>query len=354
MARELTDTAWLQAMLDVEAALARACARVGEIPEAAIEGIVSECRAERFDPAKLGSEAADHASPVVPLARLLRERAGEHAHHGATSQDVLDSALMLIARRAIAPLLADLKAAADAAATLAETHRNAPITARTLLQPASVTSFGLKAAGWMQALDEAGSWLADVRERGLAVQMGGPVGHRAPAVAEIVAAELGLVAPPLPWHTNRLRPAALASGLGAAAGALAKVARDVVLLAQAEVAEVGEGGGPHRGGSSAMEHKRNPVAAVSVLACTSRVPGLVATVFGGMAQEHERAAGSWQAEWGTITDLLRLVGSAAAWGRDLLSHLEIDTARMEANLTVGGDLGASSELIDRALEARRR
>jgi 3-carboxy-cis,cis-muconate cycloisomerase len=352
-ADQVSDSSWLQAMLDVEAALARACARAGEIPEAAAEAIARECRAERFDLPELARAAAEHASPVVPLARLLRERAGEHAHHGATSQDILDTAMMLVAKRALAPLLADLGAAAGAAATLAQTHRDTPVSARTLLQPALATSFGLKAAGWMGSLDEAGAWLRDVRDRALAVQMGGPVGHRAPAVAAYVAEDLGLAAPLLPWHANRLRPAGLASALGATAGALAKIARDVVLMAQAEVAEVREGGGDARGRSSAMAHKRNPVAAVSVLACTGRVPGLVATVLGGMAQEHERAAGSWQAEWGTFTDLLRLVGSAAAWGRDLLANLEVDEARMRANLTVGGDLGAASELIDRALAARR-
>ncbi len=354
VAAEVSDIAWLQAMLDVEASLARACAREGEIPEAAVAAIVRECRAERFDLAELGVAATDHASPVVPVARLLRERAGEYAHSGATSQDILDTAMMLVARRALAPLLADLSSAAEAAASLAEVHRETPVTARTLLQPALVTSFGLKAAGWMTSLNDASTWLHDVRDRTLAVQMGGPVGQRAPAIAAHVAADLGLVAPTLPWHTNRLRPTALASALGATAGTLAKIAQDVALLAQAEVAEVNEGGGPDRGGSSAMAHKRNPVAAVSVLACTGRAPGLVATVLGGMAQEHERAAGSWQAEWGTFTDLLRLVGSAAAWGHDLLGNLEVDPARMQANLTVGGDLGASSELIDKALEVRRR
>lgn len=236
---------------------------------------------------------------------------------------------------------------------------------RTLLQQALPVSFGLRAAGWMVGLEEAGARLSQVRERELAVQMGGPVGDRSPAVAAHVAAELQLAEPALPWHTTRVRLAALAGALGAMAGALAKIARDVTLLAQDEVGEVREAAGADSGSSSAMAHKRNPVAAVSVLACTRRVPGLVATLLGCMEQEHERAAGAWQAEWGTVSDLLRLTGSAASWGRELLEHLDVDAARMRDNLrrlAAAGvaeateperHLGAATELIDRALAARR-
>jgi len=317
------DVAWLQAMLDVEAALGG-----------------DALRAQDIDVSALGREAAQHASPVVPLAKRFPE-----THAGATSQDILDTAMMLVARRALAPLLADARAAADAAAALAEAHRGTPIMGRTLLQDALPTSFGLKAAGWMAALDEATTALAAAP---LAVQMGGPVGQRDPATAAAVARELGLAEPLLPWHTNRLRPVALAAALGALAGVLAKVARDVTL--SPEVREGVEG----RGGSSAMPHKRNPVAAVSVLACARRTPGLVATMLAAMEQEHERAAGAWQAEWGTLTDLLRLTGSAAAWARDLLEHLEVDAVAMRAGAGEAPDLGASSQLIDRALRAHRR
>jgi 3-carboxy-cis,cis-muconate cycloisomerase len=197
----------------------------------------------------------------------------------------------------------------------------------------------------MAAIDDAAEALAAVP---LAVQMGGPVGHRDPAVAADVAGRLGLAEPLLPWHTNRLRPAALAAGLGAMAGVLAKVARDVTLMPEVREGVAG------RGASTAMAHKRNPVAAVSVLACTRRVPGLVATMFASMEQEHERAAGAWQAEWGTVTDLLRLTGSAAAWARDLLEHLEVDADAMRAGAGQAPDLGASAQLIDRALAAHRR
>jgi 3-carboxy-cis,cis-muconate cycloisomerase len=322
VAEAVSDDGWLQAMLDVEAALG------GEA-----------LRARDVDIPELGRETAEHASPVVSLAKRFGD-----THAGATSQDILDTAMMLVAKRALEPLLGDARAAADAAAALARAHRETAIMGRTLLQDALPTSFGLKAAGWMAAIDEAATMLAAAP---LAVQMGGPVGHRDPATAAVVARELGLAEPLLPWHTNRLRLVAFAAALGALAGVLGKLARDVTLMP--EVHEGVEG----RGGSSAMAHKRNPVAAVSVLACTRRVPGLVATMFTAMEQEHERAAGAWQAEWGTLTDLLRLTGSAAAWARDLLDHLQVDAGAMRTGAGAAPDLGASSQLIDRALRAHR-
>jgi 3-carboxy-cis,cis-muconate cycloisomerase len=349
VAAEVGDDAWLRAMLDVEAALARACVVEGLIGADEGDAIVAACDPAAFDVAALGAEAARHASPVVPLVRLLRERAGEQAHHGATSQDILDTAAMLVARRALAPLLADAAAVADGCARLAEEHRETPILARTLLQPALATSFGLKAAVWMNGVDEARALLAEVRDRALAVQMGGPVGRRDPAIAARIAQELELAEPVLPWHVVRVRPARLAAALAMLAGVLAKIARDVTLLAQGEVGEIREGG--TGGGSSAMAHKRNPVAAVSVLACATRVPGPAATMLGAMAHEHERAAGAWQAEWGTLTELLRLTGSAAAWARELVEQLEVDAGRMAANAGPDPDLGAAAQLIERALAA---
>jgi 3-carboxy-cis,cis-muconate cycloisomerase len=362
VAAELTDRAWLQAMLDVEAALARGCAAEGQIPGLAAEEIATACRADAFDVAQLGREAADNATPVVGLVKALRaavpEPAREHVHLGATSQDVADTALMLIARRALGPLLDDALVAADAAARLADAHRDTPMIGRTLLQQAVPVTFGLRAAGWLTGLDAARRRLRHVRDAELAVQMGGPVGARAPAVAAHVAAELGLAEPVMPWQAIRLRPVTLAAALGAFDGVVAKIARDVTLLAQQEVAEVSEGGDASRGGSSAMAHKRNPVAAVSVLACTKRTPGLVATALAAMEQEHERAAGAWQSEWGTYTELLGLTGSAAAWTRELLENLTVDPERMRANLATAatGDQPipeGAGELVDRALEAHR-
>jgi 3-carboxy-cis,cis-muconate cycloisomerase len=366
-AAAVSGEAWLQAMLDVEAALARACAREGIFSDDAAEQIAAVCMADRFDLPAIVQDAAAHASPVVPLVRALRQEVGDElaplVHLGATSQDILDTAAMLVSSRALAPMLDDALAAARAAATLADRHRGTPMSGRTLLQQALPVSFGLRAAGWLAGITEARARLVEVRERQLAVQMGGPVGARAPEVAGAAAAELGLAEPVLPWHTIRVRIAALAGALAALAGVLAKVARDVTLLAQDEIGEVREGGAGERGGSTAMGHKRNPVAAVSVLACARRVPGLAATMLSSMEQEHERAAGAWQAEWGTLSDLLALTGSAASWGRELLDNLEVDAERMRQNLGRLADagvaeaadpdrhLGAASELIDRALAA---
>jgi 3-carboxy-cis,cis-muconate cycloisomerase len=363
VAARLTDRAWLQAMLDVEAALARACAAERLIPETAAAEIARACDADRFDLADLSRQAAENATPVVGLVAALRAAvpasSAEHVHLGATSQDIVDTALMLISRRALEPLLEDAAAAAGAAATLAERHRATPMIGRTLLQQATPVTFGLRAAGWLTGIDATRARLAQIRDDELAVQMGGPVGARGPAVAARVAAELALAEPVLPWQAIRVRPAALAAGLGAFCGVLAKIARDVTLLAQQEVGEVREGGGPGRGGSSAMAHKRNPVGAVSVLACTKRTPGLVASALAAMEQEHERAAGAWQAEWGIHTELLGLSGSAAAWARELLEQLEVDPERMAANLAAAatGDQpvpDGAGELIDRALRHHRQ
>jgi 3-carboxy-cis,cis-muconate cycloisomerase len=361
---QLTDRAWVRAMCDVEAALAQALAQDGEIPTDAAAAIVAAAGdAGRIDIARLHSSVAENATPVVGLVAALREAVGppaaEHVHSGATSQDIVDTALMLVVRRALNPLLADLDGAADAAAVLAATHRTTPMIARTLLQQALPTTFGLVSAGWLDGLTQARVHLDHVRDAELAVQMGGPVGGRPPAIATRVAAELGLAEPVIGWATIRVRAALTASVLGICAGVLGKIARDVTLLSQTEVAEVAE---RRAGGSSAMAHKHNPVASVAALACVTRVPGAVATMLAAMEQEHQRAAGTWQSEWGTLSELVGLVGSAAAWTRELLAGLRVDPARMAANLaaapTAGEALPAgTAALIDRALaahEARRR
>lgn len=348
-------------MLDVEAALAQAWADAGAVPAEAAAAITGACRGESYDPAALAGAAARNVQPVVGLVAALREAAGpaaaEHVHRGATSQDIIDTALMLIARRALEPLLADLTAAAGACAALAERHAETPVVGRTLMQQALPTTFGLKAAGWMSGLDGARGGLERVRDEVLAVQLGGPVGSLdAATIVAGVAGRLELAAPLLPWHTDRRRPAELAAALGIAAGAAAKVAGDVVLLAQSEVAEVREGG--PGGTSSSIAHKHNPVAAVSVLACAERVPALVAQMLGAMVQEHERAAGAWQAEWETLPELLRLTGSALAWTAELTAGLEVDTGRMAVNLAAApvatGNLDAAAALARRAVAAHRR
>jgi 3-carboxy-cis,cis-muconate cycloisomerase len=331
------------------------------IPQASADQIAAAC-AGSFDAEAIGRAAGGSGAPVVPLLAELRSRlpseVAADAHRGATTQDVVDSALMLLAKRALPPLLADARAAADACAALAREHRDAPMVARTLLQQAVPTTFGLKAAGWMSEIDAARTELAGVE---LAAQLGGSagtlaaLGDRALDVAAAFADELGLAAAPLPWQADRLRTARLASALGLLAGALGKPARDVTLLSQNEIAEVREARG---GVSSAMAHKHNPIAAVSTLACAARTPGLAATMLAGLPGELERPAGSWHAEWETLTDLLRLTGSAASWAREMLDGLEVDTARMRDNLDAApdavraGGVGAAGELVDRALAAR--
>jgi 3-carboxy-cis,cis-muconate cycloisomerase len=328
-------------MLDAEAALARALARAGLISGSDADAIAAACDAGRYDAAAIGAEAATTGNPVVPLVKALTDAVGGpaagHVHRGATSQDILDTAAMLVARRTLDAILEDLEAAAEAAAELAGQHRETVMAGRTLMQQALPIAFGLKAAEWLSGLDEAAARLAEVRRARLAAQLGGAAGTLASLDAaglDVLAAyadELGLDEPVVAWHTIRTRPAELAAALGSAAGVIAKVGRDVVLLAQTEVGEVREGV-PGRGGSSTLPHKRNPVAAISAVASAMRAPGLVATLLGAMAHEHERAAGPWHAEWRPLCELLEAVGSAAAWLRDCLEHLEVDAERMRANL----------------------
>jgi 3-carboxy-cis,cis-muconate cycloisomerase len=254
----------------------------------------------------------------------------------------MDTAASLVACRALVPVLDDLHAAAGECAGLAGRHRATVMAGRTLGQQALPITFGLKAAGWLVALDEATAALARIRGERLAAQLGGAAGTLASLgpdgveVARWYAAELGLAEPVLAWHTNRVRVAELAGALGVAAGVLGKLALDVTLLAQTEVAEVTEPATGGRGGSSTLPHKRNPVGAVLVTAAARRVPGLVATLLGAMAQEHERATGAWHAEWEPLAELLRLVGGAAARTRELLAGLEVHPDRMRAGLEVTG------------------
>jgi len=354
-AAAVSDDAWFRALLDVEAALARAAAGAGLVPTTAADAVTRACADPgRLDLATVVAKAADAGNPVPPLVRVLRDAVGERdavaVHVGATSQDVLDTALVVLARNAIAAIDADLAAAADAAARLAATHRDDPVMGRTLMQQALPTTFGLKAAGWLAGLDGARLRLAEV-VASLPVQYGGAAGTLAAssgsgvAVRTALAEDLGLSDTPAPWHTVRLPIADLAGALGAAAGVVATVAVDVVLMAQTEVgevAEVAEG----RGGSSAMPHKNNPVAAISARACARRSPGLVATLFSAMEQEHERAAGAWHSEWPTLTELLCTVGSAASWLAESLTVLRPDVARMAATVAAERDPELAGALAD--------
>ncbi len=345
VAREVSDRAWLQALLDAEAALARAEAGVGLVPpEAAVE-ISAACTPDAFDLESIGRRAGESGNPVVPLVRDLRAAVSpgvsRYVHLGATSQDIVDTAMALVAHRALGHLLDDLAAVAADCARLADAHRHTVMAARTLMQQATPTTFGLKAAGWLVAVDEARVLLDHVRSERLAIQLGGAVGNLTalgndgPAVVAALAEQLNLARPTLPWHTNRVRIAELASALGITCGVLGKMAGDLILLAQTEVAEIQEAAGG--GGSSSMPQKRNPVQAILTAAAARRAPGLVATLLTTMVQEHERAAGGWHAEWTTLSELLAITGGAAIHSHTLLAGLFVDVDRMEAQVT-GNDV----------------
>jgi 3-carboxy-cis,cis-muconate cycloisomerase len=335
----LDDAAFVRAMLDAESALASAAADAGVIPADEAAAITSTCRDLDIDIDTLGLASVSAGNPVVPLVRLITDATTDQAkawvHHGATSQDIVDTALMLMTRAACARLLEQLSAATDACATLAEQHRHTLMVARTLGQQAAPTTFGRKAAGWLVGLSEATTRLSLVASERLAVQLGGPVGtlaafgDRGDAVVTAYAERLGLTVPVLPWHTDRQRVLELTAALGATSAAAAKIATDVLLMAQTEVGEVALAAS---GGSSSMPHKHNPVQAVLVAAGAARVPGLVATLFAAAAPEHERATGAWHSEWQPWRELLSVVGGIATHTADLLTGLQVDTARMRANL----------------------
>jgi 3-carboxy-cis,cis-muconate cycloisomerase len=354
----ISDRAWIAAMLEFEAALAAAEARAGVIPGEAAAAIAAACDPERFEAEALGREARAAGNPAVPLARALTEAvegdAARFVHWGATSQDVMDTAAMLVARRALALIGEELDGVAAACARQADEHRHTAMPGRTLLQQALPTTFGLKAAGWLCAIDDARRRLAAVP---LAVELGGAAGTLASLAPEGIrvlghlAEELGLEEPVVPWHTARGRVAELGAALALAAGALEKIAQDVTLLAQTEVAEVAEPAGEGRGGSSTLPHKRNPIGSVLAIACARRVRGEASILLGAMAQEHERAAGAWQAEWEALGGALAYTGGAAAAVRDVLDGLEVRPERMRENLDLTGGL-VLAESVSMALRER--
>jgi 3-carboxy-cis,cis-muconate cycloisomerase len=354
----VSDRAWLQGMLDAEHALARAGAAVGLVPEAAAARIGEVCRAELYDTARLAEDGRAVGNPAEPLVRELRtavgDEAAEYVHLGATSQDIVDTAAMLVSRRAVALLLADLDRLADGCAQLARAHRSTPIAARTLLQQAVPTTFGLKAAGWLVSVFEARRRLAAVRDERLAAQLGGAagtlaaIGDKALEIVGLYAQDLELPEPVVPWHTNRQRIAELGAALDAAAGAAAKIGRDVTLLAQTEVGEVAEASG---GGSSTLPQKRNPVRSTLAVACARLANAHAGVLLGELAHEHERAVGGWHAEWEALSGALAFTGGSAAAAADAVAGLEIDAERMRANLEASGGL-VLAERVSFALTPR--
>ncbi|MER5435491.1 3-carboxy-cis,cis-muconate cycloisomerase [Streptomyces sp. NPDC002588] len=347
------DGAYLRALLDAEAALTRAQEAVGVAPEGA-GAAVTEAAAADFDVRSLAERARSGGNPVIPLvADLTKAVGGEYGpyvHRGATSQDIMDTATMLVAARTLDLLLADLDRVQRALARLAAAHRDTPMPGRTLTQHAVPTTFGLKAAGWRALVLDARDRVTAVRGS-LPAQLGGAAGtlaaftaygtRDATALPAAYARELGLAAPLLPWHTLRTPIADLAGALAFTAGALGKAATDVLTLARTEIAEVAEGSG---GGSSAMPHKANPVRATLVAAAARRAPQLAAVLYGSLAAEDERPAGAWHAEWEPLRDLLRLTGGAARDAAELTEGLRVRPEAMRANLDLTHGLIVSERL----------
>ncbi|BBA96405.1 putative 3-carboxymuconate cycloisomerase [Actinacidiphila reveromycinica] len=376
------DTAWLQAMLDAEAALVRAQVRCGTVPARAGTAITAAARAELFDVRALALAARGTANPVVGLvAALTREvarqapEAAEYVHRGSTSQDILDTGAMLVASRALRPLLADLRATAGSLAVLAAAHRDTAMAGRTLTLHAVPTTFGLKAAGWRQLVLDAVARLERVADGGLPVSLGGAAGTLAgylqyatgaaaatraardsaaaggsgaaadigaaggavpddalDALVDAFAAETGLARPVLPWHALRTPIADLGAALTHTAGALGKMAADVQVMARTEIGEVAEPGGAGRGASSAMPHKANPVLATLIRSAAVQVPALGSVLAHCMPAEDERSAGLWHAEWQPLRECLRLTGGAAHAAAELAAGLTVHPERMRGNL----------------------
>ena len=352
------DTAWLQALLDAEAALTRAQAVLNLVPSGAARAVTRAADAGRFDVRSLAERARVGGNPVIPLVGDLTKAVGEeygeeygpYVHRGATSQDIMDTASMLVAARTLDLVLGDLDRTAAALARLASEHRDTAMPGRTLTQHAVPTTFGLKAAGWRALVLDARDRVRTVRDS-LPAQLGGAAGTLAAfgaygasdptALPAAYARELGLRAPDLPWHTLRTPVADLAGCLAFTAGALGKVAVDVLTLSRTEIAEVAEGSG---GGSSAMPHKSNPVRSTLIASAARRAPQLAATLYGSLAAEDERPAGAWHAEWEPLRDLLRLVGGAARDAVELAEGLRVRADVMRAHLDLTHGLIVSERL----------
>jgi 3-carboxy-cis,cis-muconate cycloisomerase len=340
-----TDRAHLQGMLDFEAALARAEARAGVIPAEAAGPIAAQCDAALYDLGELADAAARAGNTAIPLVKALTAKvagkdktAAGFVHWGATSQDAMDTGLVLQLRAALALIEADLAKLAAGLAALAQKHRQTPMVGRTWLQHALPITFGLKAAGWLDAIERHRARIDELKPRLLVLQFGGAAGTLAAlgdkglVVAEALAADLKLTLPATPWHGARDRVVEFGTVLALLAGTLGKMARDIALLMQTEAGEAFEPAGEGKGGSSTMPHKRNPVGAAAVLAAATRVPHLAGSLLSGMVQEHERGLGGWHAEWQVLPELVQLSAGALAQMVDVIGGLDVRPDRMRANL----------------------
>ena len=342
-----SDRNTIQRMLDVEAALARALAVEDVIPQIAVAAIVNSCRADLMDADALAKSLSSAGNLAIPLVKQLTAAvastdpdAARYVHWGATSQDVIDTGRVLQLREAIDLITTDLAALADNLASLAHQHRATIMMGRTWMQHAQPTTLGLKIAGWLDAIMRHQDRLQALRTRVCVLQFGGAAGTLASlgdsglTVATALAKDLSLALPALPWHTHRDRMGEVATTFGLLTGTLGKIARDIALHAQTEIAELAEPLVQGRGGSSTMPHKRNPVACSAVLACAMRVPALVSTMLTAMVQEQERALGGWQAEWETLPEIASLTSAALNQLREVTSGLSVDVARMRSNIDI--------------------
>lgn len=359
-----SDQGRLQGMLDFEAALAKAEAAIGVIPAAVVADIEAACRVELYDFNALAIAISSVGNSAIPLVKALGKRiaaqseeAERYVHLGATSQDAMDIGLVLQLRAAIVLLENDLGALSRLLAAQAERHAATPMAGRTWLQHATPVTLGMKIAGWLGAVDRHRQRLEEIKPRLLCLQFGGAsgslaaLGDNAWPVAQVLAGELDLQLPEQPWHTQRDRLVEFASLLGMIAGSLGKLGRDLSLLMQTEVGELFEPSAPGKGGSSTMPHKRNPVGAAVLIGAATRAPGLVATMFAAMPQEHERSLGLWHAEWGTLPELCCLVSGALQQALLMVPELEVDAERMARNLDLTRGL-ALAEAVSIALAQR--
>ncbi len=349
------DAARLQRWLDVEAALARVEARLGLIPAKAADEIGRRCHAEAIDLGRLRTDTARAGTPILPLVRQIAARcadgAGEFVHWGATTQDIIDTGMMLQVRDALGLVTSDLAAIRQGLRGLAARHRDTPMAGRSYMQQAAPITFGFKVAVVLDGIARLDERLAELRQRALVGQFGGAVGTLAAlgadgfAVRDALMAELGLGVPLIAWHAMRDRVAELGCFLGLLAGTLAKFAADVALMMQTELGEVYEGYAEGRGASSTMPQKRNPVAATFVLAAAANIRQLVPVLLGAMVADHERATGPWQSEWVALPEIFLLSSGVLAHARTLVEGLEVDAARMATNLGLSGGLIASEAIM---------
>ena len=357
------DERLVQGMLDFEAALATAQARCGVIPNAAVEPISAACRASIIDLTTLATAAASAGNLAIPLVKQLTQRvkntdpeAARYVHWGATSQDAIDTGLMLQLQQALGETETRLARLISVLAEQVMRHQHTLLPGRTWMQHALPITYGLKLAGTLDALLRWQERLAQMRPRVLALQFGGAAGtlaslkEKGPEVAQALAAELNLMLPDTPWHSQRDRLIELASWYAGLCGTLGKFANDFALMMQTEVAEVSEPIAEGRGGSSAMPHKRNPVSCAAILAAVTRVPGLMATLYASQIQQHERALGGWQAEWETLPQLVMLAGGVLENSEYLVKGMQVNTHKMRDNLDITHGL-VMAESVTQALAA---